>query len=234
MTRSGSQVLAREKKGMVTRDLYEQGFAFVPRCMPELETRDLADRIGFRDDIVDVPAVQSLKPRAISRSTPNLYSGHFGRGVFPLHTDLAHWFRPPRFILLRCRRGNEHVRTHLMTWATALRELAPAVALRARFRPRRPIKGRVQLLPFFQLIEGVTACRWDSVFLRPDNAEAEALAQHVSRLTTGQHDANVVLSAPGDTLLIDNWRALHGRSAVPNYTGSRLIERVYLTDIRND
>jgi alpha-ketoglutarate-dependent taurine dioxygenase len=41
----------------------------------------------------------------------------------------------------------------------------------------------------------------------------------------------VYLSQPGDTLIIDNWRMLHGRSAVQQSEKDRLLERAYLSDI---
>jgi alpha-ketoglutarate-dependent taurine dioxygenase len=41
---------------------------------------------------------------------------------------------------------------------------------------------------------------------------------------------NVVLENTSDTLLIDNWRMLHGRSAIPDGGDGRIIERVYLGD----
>jgi len=38
----------------------------------------------------------------------------------------------------------------------------------------------------------------------------------------------VTLTSPGDTLVIDNWRMLHGRSAVPRDGLQRHVERAYL------
>jgi alpha-ketoglutarate-dependent taurine dioxygenase len=42
---------------------------------------------------------------------------------------------------------------------------------------------------------------------------------------------NVLLLQPGDTLLIDNWRMLHGRSEVSTQSTSRIIDRVYLAEV---
>lgn len=36
---------------------------------------------------------------------------------------------------------------------------------------------------------------------------------------------------PGDTLIVDNWRFLHGRSSVQADDAGRCIERVYLSEL---
>src|SRR5437870_11066822 len=112
-----------------------------------MQTAEFADCIGRRESIAGIPPVQALMPRRIEASTPNLYSGQFGCGAFPFHTDLAHWFLPPRFILLRCRRGDARVFTSVLPWDRAIRGLPTSVMSRARFRPRRALNGRVHLLP---------------------------------------------------------------------------------------
>ena len=44
----------------------------------------------------------------------------------------------------------------------------------------------------------------------------------------------VALETPGDTILIDNWRMLHGRAPVQPEACERLIERVFLSDLFDD
>ncbi len=43
-----------------------------------------------------------------------------------------------------------------------------------------------------------------------------------------QRTKKVQLVHAGDTLVIDNWRALHGRSRVPESALLRKLERVYI------
>ena len=73
--------------------------------------------------------------------------------------------------------------------------------------------------------------RWDSVFLRPLNNAAQELAALMQQARWHEAAEQVPLCRPGDTLLIDNWRMLHGRSPVPTHSKSRLLERVYLSEI---
>ena len=42
----------------------------------------------------------------------------------------------------------------------------------------------------------------------------------------------ITLANPGDTLIIDNWRVLHGRSSVGEGDTDRMIERVYLSELQ--
>ena len=42
---------------------------------------------------------------------------------------------------------------------------------------------------------------------------------------------SLTLVKNGDTVIIDNWRCLHGRSKVPESEMDRKLERVYLSEI---
>ncbi|MCK1658534.1 TauD/TfdA family dioxygenase [Bradyrhizobium sp. 151] len=46
-----------------------------------------------------------------------------------------------------------------------------------------------------------------------------------------QEQCTCSLTSPGDTLVIDNWRMLHGRSAVAELCSDRIIERTYLRSL---
>lgn len=212
--------------------LFRQGFVFAPRYRPHLGTATAASLLGAPEEIRGNAAVQRLSPKRVEESTPNVYSGNFGLAAFPLHTDLAHWFCPPRFLLLRCLRGDSRVASCIVPWTQALKDFAQSKATRARFRPRRARNGQIYLLPFCVAFSGVTLRRWDSLFLKPDNTEANDLARHLELGT--QPVTKLVLRDPGDTLIIDNWRVLHGRTAIPSPRSIRLVERVYLREIFAD
>lgn len=200
-------------------------------------TIDIAQSIG---KVIDIPAllprsgihtVQSLAPRQAHNSERYGYSKSFGLGKFPMHTDLAHWNRPPRFILLRCISGSRTVGTLLLP-ASAIESRVDATVLnKALARPRRPGKSE-SLLPF-PLMFGchpAKGFRWDSLFLVPINKAASQIAEVMSA-NYWDESTTVPLSDVGDTLIVDNWRCLHGRSAVDPNDISRNIERVYLSAI---
>jgi alpha-ketoglutarate-dependent taurine dioxygenase len=76
--------------------------------------------------------------------------------------------------------------------------------------------------------------RWDPIFLEPLNSRAQALKRVMLSPASNEAMIKILLQDPGDILLIDNWRTLHGRSQVPARSAERLIERVYLSEVFND
>lgn len=98
-------------------------------------------------------------------------------------------------------------------------------------RPRR--RGphdKLCLLPIIFLINGLYAFRWDSLFLVPMNEAAHQVAK-LMRADAWHLSDEVTLDNSGDTLIVDNWRVLHGRSKVPLTDIDRRLERIYLSEI---
>ena len=153
-------------------DLHRQGYAFCHALWPEKETTEVAQLLGTLEEIPNVPSMQTLVPREITSSKPNAYSGNFGLDEFPLHTHLAYWYLPPRYVVLRSKSGFGEVFTGLMAYEEALQGIGPDQWQRARFKPRRPWNGRLQLLGLIQRTPRGVIFRWDSLFLVPDNDEA--------------------------------------------------------------
>src|SRR5881396_827254 len=96
----------------VAAALKRDGYWIAHRWHRDLTTKDLGVLVGAVLDLESllpgsgIPTVQTLRPRLVDESLTNQYSGRYGLGEFPLHTDLAHWARPPRYFLLRCRVGS--------------------------------------------------------------------------------------------------------------------------------
>src|SRR6185369_1649393 len=179
------------------------------------------------------PTVQILRPQAADESTPNKYSGMFGMNEFPLHTDLAHWARPPRFFILRSLIGSECVSTNLLPASAVIAEVGHDKVRRALTRPRRwPIDKRPCLLPLIFFDKGEPGFRWDSRFLIPVNEPGRDVARVMSN--AAQDTPNLLttkLVQAGDTLIVDNWRMLHGRSRVPPLGLGRVLQRLYLSEL---
>jgi hypothetical protein len=211
--------------------IQEDGYAFIPGFRPEKDTEAVAIDIGVIEPNSYLSPIQQLQPKAKSANAPNLYSGSFGHERFPFHTDLAHWFLPPRYIVLRCIVGHALVKTPVLKWSNLVKQTNMSFVRRARVRLRRPRRGRFQLLPVLQKTGNGVIFRWDSLFLRPDNFEAFQIADLIG---PGSIPATAIsIKDPGDTLILDNWRVLHGRSSVPAEAFPRLIDRVYLRELKN-
>ena len=178
-----------------------------------------------------ISTVQSLRPRASSQVGRNQYSGHYGLGEFPLHSDLAHWGVPPRYFLLRCIEGARDVFTRVLPWTTILPSFDSLVLQRAVFAGRKRRMGGCSLVRAMSCQETGNIFRWDPVFLKPLNEPAKELARLMTDSKWAKTASEIPLCRPGDTLLIDNWRALHGRSPVPASSTGRVLERVYVSEI---
>lgn len=174
--------------------------------------------------------VQHLVPRAAS--TPNNYSGIFGLGPFPFHTDLAHWRWPPRYLLLRCVKGFADMPTLLVDGWNLTNSVSLDVMRRAVVRPRRPQNGEMCFLRLWEYDDaGIGLLRWDEVFLKPaSRIGALAYRQMREHLKVVESKAIALIEA-GDTLVIDNWRMLHARPAVTAGREHRRLDRVYLGDV---
>ncbi|MEX5571532.1 TauD/TfdA family dioxygenase [Pseudomonas lijiangensis] len=212
------------------------GYLLLRQWQPEVPTLELANRIGTVIDIERIAAayrisnVQTLVPRGSEESSPHSYSGVYGLGEFPPHTDYAHWSIPPRFLMLRCLAGDPSVSTYLLS-AACIADRTSRIIDRAIVAPRRKHPTQVLCPLAVRYRHGAQiGFRWDALFLRPFNQPAEALANVVSTLAEDKRIA-ITLSNPGDTLIIDNWRMLHGRSSVPPRARGRRIERIYMSTL---
>ena len=126
------------------------GFVFLPEFCPNLPTLACAKSLGIIATIPGVTAVQSIRPRQQHAAPTNIYSGNYGLGKFPLHTDLAHWYLPPRYMLLRCIHPADQVATPLLHRDSALSGISLLTIRRAVYQPRRRMDGRLSLLRLIQ------------------------------------------------------------------------------------
>jgi L-asparagine oxygenase len=212
--------------------VHSSGYAFLRKHSPQRPTADLAAHLGQVVALPSMSLVQQLTPKLMEQASPASYSGNYGLGQFPLHTDFAHWARPPRYLLLRCLVGSPDVSTQLMDGARLTASIGPNRLGRALVRPRRPLNGQRPLLRILERVNGRPALlRWDFLFIRPATTLSASVCDEIVQYLTQATPAEFFLASPGDTLVIDNWRMLHGRSSVISAESERLIERAYLGDL---
>jgi L-asparagine oxygenase len=180
-----------------------------------------------------ITTVQRLIPRDTSASIKNQYSDNFGMSEFPLHTDLAHWARPPRYFILRALTGSSFVPTTLLDGSAVIAAVGHSTFRRALALPRRWRRSKPHcLLPLAFRENDVFGLRWDSLFLIPANSAALEVASVFSTATWKKPEFHkVALTDSGDTLIVDNWRVLHGRGRIPPSETSRALERIYLSEL---
>ena len=193
---------------------------------PKISTFEVASSIGSVERIPGLELIQELRPRAVSEKSS--YSGIYGLNAFPLHSDMAHWYVPPRYLLLRCV-NPANVQTKILHSRNLIDDKNADLARRAIFRPRRRIDGRLTMLKLYE--RGLF--RWDSEFIRPVSRSAGVLAASLSARIASCKAHGVTMSRSGDCILIDNWKCLHGRSEVSELSEHRLIERAYLSSLKD-
>jgi L-asparagine oxygenase len=210
----------------VREQVYQNGFAFVQRLSPQACTFDVAALLGEPLQLGGDQIVQRLVP--LSVSTPNTYSGNYGLDHFPFHTDLAHWSLPPRYFMLRCIKGYTEVPTLVFDGNNVVSTIGREILRRAVVRPRRPTAGEVRLLRILGEGPDAEILRWDSLYLKPASQIGELAFAKLQECLSSITPLTIALVEEGDTMVIDNWRMLHGRSAVMESYRDRHLERVYL------
>jgi hypothetical protein len=216
----------------VRSEIAANGYAFLPSLDQNRTTEEVVSSLGVIGARGETAPVHLLKPTLAESSTPNTYSGMYGHGQFPFHTDLAHWPYPPRFLLLRCLIGYPAIPTMLLDGARLVEIIGSAALSRSLVQPRRPLRGSLPLLRLYDSQRGDHGLfRWDEVFIRPASTAGRAGFDKVRQEVSHAQPTKISLVSRGDTLILDNWRMLHARSPVPSECQDRAIERAYLEEV---
>jgi alpha-ketoglutarate-dependent taurine dioxygenase len=216
----------------IANTIQRAGFAFLDQFKPSWPTTKVAAFLGRATALPNVPDVHHLVPKSVAAATPSSYSGNYGLGQFPLHTDLAHWARPPRYLLLRCVVGSPNVATQLLDGQSLIDTIGHDQLWRALVRPRRPLSGRRELLRLLEQGSDGALLRWDFLYIRPASEYSKAVYDGVVQFLRMASPEGHYLRQPGDTVIVDNWRMLHGRSSITANSQTRIIERMYLGDVK--
>lgn len=194
------------------------------------EVLDLARQLGsLGPSRPQGQLVDRLTPLARTQAHPRSMSAVFGRGAFPLHTDLAHFSCPPRFVLVRAEKVNRVARQTLLQDFQRLELTLTDRQLLAH----GPFWTRGGHRPFLSAIydripgstEGIV--RYDGCCMTPASSAARR-AESVLTRKTSEVEAIRIDWYRGRTIVFDNWRILHARAAAPlDYLSEeRVLERV--------
>ena len=120
-----------------------------------------------------------------------------------------------------------NVETKLLPANYIVDRLGKALLQKAVLRVRKRRPGSSGLLRALSSFRQQDLFRWDAIFLEAVNDPAMKL-KHMMEGCVFDGVMRACLQDRDDTLLLDNWRLLHGRSAVP-FGSARQIERVYFS-----
>ncbi len=208
----------------VAETVNARGFALIKNHFPEESSLVALSRLGVLLKIQDYAEVQELRPRLKKQASPNTYSGNYGYGKFPLHTDLSHWCIPPRYLVLRCITGTSDIATYLIKGEKLIAAIGETKLRRTLVQPRRPLVYNRPLLRLYdQRDQDISFLRWDSLFISPATDKSKITCDAITDYLNLVKPIEVVLQNLGDTLVIDNWKILHGRSSVLSDSKNRQI-----------
>jgi len=216
---------------LITEDLkrlHEQGW-FLTETFGDKELLQLAGSLGapIRSRTAAV-LIDELRPISKSQAQPCSLSAKHGTGAFPLHTDTAHWRRPARYVLLRAVVVDEHSRSTLIKDSRLfqLNALDRCLLKRAVFGVR---SGRSSFLTTI-VPEDEKFFRFDRDCMFPKSPSAVQASSIVASAETSCAAVEIHW-AVNRTLVLDNWRFLHGRSIGDGTdTNKRLLQRVLVTE----
>jgi L-asparagine oxygenase len=209
----------------------KRGYVFKKHWQPEAASDAIAAAVGLALKFNGAHAVHHLIPK--TEAGPNTYSGIYGLGAFPFHTDMAHFRTPPRHLMLRCVRGYGSVSTDLIDGFALVERVGRSVKSKALVKPRRPLSGSTPLYSLYRPATSVqdAMLRWDEVFIVPASPAGRQGVFRTAAEISSLPRISISLESPGDTLWIDNWRMLHGRSALSTDQGDRVIQRAYFGEL---
>lgn len=165
-------------------------------------------------------SIAVLRPTAKDAAHPRSLSARYGLDAFPLHTDCAHQANPPDVVLLSAPSPS--------SVATLIRPIDPAsLHQRQRWAMQSGVflVGRGKNAFFVHAIDKQGRLRFDPGCMTPVDPAARYITDWL-RATVDEADRHCWRSS-GITVVIDNTRSLHGRSAVANHE-ERVLRRLML------
>ncbi len=209
----------------------------VPRRSGEVER--FAERLAYVREIA-FDRVADIKV------TPGAYTLGFTAAPLPLHTDCSGYAWPPNVMLFHCLRndavGGESLYADGARAVEELRRRDPAAlealcripvqhCLYSQAADTRHIAPRIQLDEAGQLAI-LRYANWTPLPQRPhafEDVPAFYRAQRRLAEILNAPDSTIeVRPAPGDLLMINNQRVLHGRRGFEPNSGARHFQQVYM------
>jgi alpha-ketoglutarate-dependent taurine dioxygenase len=170
--------------------------------------------------------VEQVIPRTTEAARKGSLSSLYGLRSLPLHTDMAHWPRPCRYLVLACAvEGPAPTPTLLLDSQQVSLSSSEAAACRDAIflirNGRQSFYGSIKF-PGRQFVRLDLGC-----MVPVSDAGKAALNAFGS-----ENQASVVYQhewKAGDILIIDNWRVLHGRGNVASNNQERILLRAAVT-----
>lgn len=171
--------------------------------------------------------IDQLSPKGKTQAIKDTFSYNYEFGEFPFHTDTAFWNTPVRYILMSCTKSSTS--TTIIKWQDMLSLCSDAerkILEKAIFLIKTPRYSFYTQL--FNRYSSETFFRFDPNCMFPKNNSAKVAEEILKDKIKETHVTKISWDRP-KVLIIDNWKALHGRDAI--YNKDRILRRIYINKI---
>ncbi|GAB5526804.1 MAG: hypothetical protein Roseis2KO_46760 [Roseivirga sp.] len=206
--------------------LKKKGWIELESCSDETKLLEAAKSIG---NIVKQPNQQdifSLYPSEANDAKEGTFSNLHGKSEFPLHTDTAFLNIPIRYMLLNTEKdsfcGTTVLSTKNLFHQLSVEEMK--IATKSIFLLKTNKGSYFTSLFFRQMSE--EGFRYDSTCMTPINKHAKDFVPILQRAINGV-EPEVIKWDRHKTVLIDNWKTLHGRESI-GADSKRELKRIYI------
>jgi alpha-ketoglutarate-dependent taurine dioxygenase len=175
--------------------LEKQGWFAFTRHIHRPRLSAIAKRLGLSQ------AKQArLTASEAEHARPNTLSSRYGLGTFPLHSDFALDETPPRYVILYAPHPRPFATVLWDAWQVPMETRSQAIFLIDEPRRRKYVR-------FEQVRSGRPIIRYNSAVFTPQKQLAEELTKQIEM----QRGAIKIKWTERSSVIIDNWRILHGR-----------------------
>lgn len=206
--------------------LNDVGWVELNHSTKDDELISLALSIGEIEKHNNGGKIFTLKPKDGTYSVKGTFSNRYGYGEFPLHTDMAFHTRPVRYMMLSSDMASSS-RTSILSTSDIFKQLNREDkynAQRAVYKIKTSERSFFSSLIFTEL--GTQGMKYDPTCMIPANKSAKDIELKLREIFA-QVKPEYIEWTKGKILIIDNWRALHGRTCV-NQEENRVLKRIYI------
>jgi alpha-ketoglutarate-dependent taurine dioxygenase len=208
----------------ILKELNNQGWTEVDGVTSDSDILKIANDIGKIRPHANNELIFSLKPSNGVYKLKGTLSNSYGFSDFPLHTDTAFWTKPVRYILLSSYKSSSS-QTIIASFNSMLEKLSLSdlkSAERAIFRVRTIHSQFYTSLKFME--NDIIGFKYDPNCMEPVNFHGKRFVENIKTVNTETTNVNW---SGRKAVLIDNWKVLHGRTAV-NPNENRELKRIYI------
>ncbi|WP_064662763.1 TauD/TfdA family dioxygenase [Pseudoalteromonas sp. MQS005] len=206
-------------------DLEHNGVVIIDNISSRAELKRLAKSIGEIRPHPNGENIATLKSSDGRSSLPGTLSNIYGLSAFPFHTDTAFWGIPARYVVMGMFSKSQCTTNYI-----SLSDITRVVSNDFRAKAEKSIylvetfEGCKYTSPIF-CQNGVSGIRFDPNIMKPANVHAERFHSELLEALRSIEPRKIHWDG-NKAVVFDNWKNLHGRSAVNNER--REIFRIYL------